>query len=376
MFSTSRVAGLSEDFEVQANESYKGAAGAYRAMTEGYQNSYAVFESCIGLDFMEAAVVNESTSADEFAVIQEGFAGDFFTKIKEFLKKLIEKIKGIVNSFIAKVTGTFCRDGKKFVDKYRSEINKKDLSKMKFKWMKPKASKLELSTTDLRSVYGDAIDGCTKEALSAKDALDGTKVQDAYKSNRERLDDYSVMELCIEKTVGTKCTLSEFAKEYHAALWEDEETYEGPSEAGIDINADILNVLSDGSKATDKIKKDQKNSEDEVKKLITDVEAAQKKLNSLKADNEKQGANFREINNRLAIAMTAAQQISSLTTKYFACQLDEKKKELARIKRVATQAASYRAKKSANEDTDLLAEALGESAEYEVIDLFDNFVID
>ena len=42
MFSQNRTM-LGDDFEVIANESYQGAAGAYRAMTEGFQISYAVF---------------------------------------------------------------------------------------------------------------------------------------------------------------------------------------------------------------------------------------------------------------------------------------------------------------------------------------------
>lgn len=368
MFSTSRVAGLSEDFEVQANESYKGAAGAYRAMIEGYQNSYAVFESCIGLDFMEAAVVNESASAEEFEIVQEGFAGDFFTKIKEFLKKLIEKIKGIVNSFIAKVTGTFCRDGKKLVDKYRAEVLKKDLSKMKFKWQKETGKTAILKHDELDKVYGHCI-GATGATLDSKITAD------AYKDDKEKLDDNTYLEADLKSIVGTDCTLAEFSKEFHSYLFEDEETYEGLSDAGINIT-EVMNILSDGKKAVSEIEKWKTAEEKKVKELIKRADNAQKAAQKLSKDvkTDAQSTNYREINARLAIAMTAANQISTVTTKYFACLLDEKKKELARYKRVFTQAAAYRQK--TNEDADLLAEAAGEVAEYEVCELFDNFVID
>ena len=136
MFSQNRTY-LGSNIDVVANESYVGTAGAYRAMCEGYQNSYSIFESCIGLDFMEAAVVNEGVDEYEFAVVQESFVGDFFNKIKEFLLKLLEKIKGIIKSFITKVVGTFTKDGKELVKKYKDDILKKDLSKMKYKYAKP-----------------------------------------------------------------------------------------------------------------------------------------------------------------------------------------------------------------------------------------------
>lgn len=379
MFSQNRTM-LSEDFEVQANESYVGAAGAYRAMTEGYQNSYAVFESCIGLDFMEAAVVNEAGDISEFEIVQEGFAGDFFNKIKEFLTKLIEKIKGIVKSFIAKVTGTFCRDGKKLVDKYKADVLKKDLSKMKYKWQKVNNDVPDIKTTELSKIYKDALGAISTEDVSGYlDTVEkaGTMNPDKFIAEKEKLDDNSAM----EKDLGSMCTsgggsceLSEFSKEFHDYLYQDEEECEGFGSDGANLS-EIMLDLSTGKKAISDIEKSQKTHEKDVKEYIKKVDTAQKQLMKLVPDkngSDKRKTNITAINNRLNIAMTAANQISTVTTKYFACLLDEKKKYLARCKKVFTQAAAYRTK-SANESA-LFVEAAGEVAEYETLELFDNVV--
>lgn len=378
MFSQNRTM-LSEDFEVQANESYVGAAGAYRAMTEGYQNSYAVFESCIGLDFMEAAVVNESADATEYEVVQEGFAGDFFNKIKEFLTKLIEKIKGIVKSFIAKVTGTFCKDGKKLVDKYKGDVLKKDLSKMKYKWQKVNNDAPDINTTELSKIYKDVLDGINSGDVSGYlDSNDkNTMNPDKFNGEKEKLNDNSAMEKDLGSMCGgSPCELSEFSKEFHNHLYHDEEECEGFGSDGANLS-EIMLDLSTGKKAISDIEKSQKKQEKDVKELIKKVDTAQKQLMKLVPDkngSDKRKNNITAVNNRLNIAMTAANQISTVTTKYFACLLDEKKKYLARCKKVFTQAAAYRAK-SANESA-LFVEAAGEVAEYETLELFDNVVGD
>ena len=380
MFSQNRTM-LSEDFEVQANESYVGAAGAYRAMTEGYQNSYAVFESCIGLDFMEAAVVNEAADASEYEVVQEGFAGDFFNKIKEFLTKLIEKIKGIVKSFIAKVTGTFCRDGKKLVDKYKADVLKKDLSKMKYKWQKVNNDVPDIKTTELSKIYKDVLGNIDTGDVSGyldKTEKVGAMNPDKFTAEKEKLNDNSAM----EKDLGSMCTsggsgsceLSEFSKEFHDYLYQDEEECEGFGSDGANLS-EIMLDLSTGKKAISDIEKSQKTHEKNVKEHIKKVDTAQKQLMKLVPDknaSDKRKTNITAVNNNLNIAMTAANQISTVTTKYFACLLDEKKKYLARCKKVFTQAAAYRAK-SANESA-LFVEAAGEVAEYETLELFDNVV--
>ena len=379
MFSQNRTM-LGEDFEIMANESYQGAAGAYRAMTEGFQNSYAVFESCIGLDFMEAAVVNESASEDDYVVVQEAFAGDFFNKIKEFLVKLIEKIKGIVKSFIAKVTGTFCKDGKALVNKYKGDVLKKDLSKMKYKWMKRKESnKDELNNSELTSAYNQALSNMDTNDVSGSVAKfskgnqdKGYPIDDDLKKLKEDLNDNVQLEQDLGKMSGNStCELSEFAKEFHEYLYEDEEECEGFGSDGASLT-EIMTELSNGKKSISELEKNQRKHEKDTKELIKTVENAYKQMKSLiPTDNatEKKKSAIALVNEKLNTAMTAANQISTVQTKYFACSIDEKKKFLARCKKVFVQAAAYRPK-STNEDT-ILAVALGEAAEYEVCEMFD-----
>ena len=133
--------------------------------------------------------------------------------------------------------------------------------------------------------------------------------------------------------------------------------------------------LSTGKKSTDAIQKLQRNQEKLTKELIKMVETQQKRVNKLTPDkDETRNKQLSNMNEQLNLAMTAATQISTVETKYFACVMDEFKKYLARCKKVFVQAAAYRPK--AKNESAILAEALGESAEYEVCEYFDNFVID
>lgn len=368
IFSQNRTM-LGDDFEIMANESYQGAAGAYRAMTEGFQNSYAVFESCIGLDFMEAAVVNESVSAEDFEVVQESFVGDFFNKIKEFLTKLIEKIKGIVKSFITKVTGTFCRDGKTLVNKYKNDVLKKDLSKMKYKWAKNTGKTASLNTSNLTGTFDSIMIDIDKDNID-KEIESGRTIIAVSDSVKDKINDNEYLENDLGSMCGSSsCTLGEFAKEFHEYLFDDEEECEGFGSDGASIT-DIMSELTNGKNAINDMEKNRKKQEDETKKLIKSVENAQKKaLAKVTAKDNKQANTATAINAKLNVAMTVANQISTVQTKFFACLIDEKKKKLARCKKVFVQAAAYRPK-STNEDVEYLY-ALGEAAEYEVCEMFD-----
>ena len=377
IFSQNRTM-LGDDFEIMANESYQGAAGAYRAMTEGFQNSYAVFESCIGLDFMEAAVVNESTSAEDFEVVQESFVGDFFNKIKEFLVKLIEKIKGIVKSFITKITGTFCRDGKALVNKYKNDVLKKDLSKMKYKWMKDTGKIADLDTKEISGAFdqcllnvGEGEDGDVEERIKSTSSIVALSDEE-----KDKINDNGYLEADLGAMSGnSSCTLADFAKEFHEYLYEDEEECEGFGSDGASITT-IMQELTNGSEAIRTMEKNRKKQETETKQKIKKVEAAQKKVQNIITDknttkNKANKAGY--ANTQLNAAMTLAGQLSTAQTKYFACLIDEKKKYLARCKKVFVQAAAYRPK-STNEDVEYL-NALGEAAEYEVCEMFDAITV-
>lgn len=102
--------------EIAANESYDAAFGCARIMMDIQQNDMACFEAAIKDDVREVMAYNEGVS-----YVNENAFTDVLKKIVDMFKKLIAKIKGIIKSFIVKLTGAF-RDSKKMVQKYQKQI--------------------------------------------------------------------------------------------------------------------------------------------------------------------------------------------------------------------------------------------------------------
>ena len=375
MFSPNRTT-LGSVIDVVANESYVGAAGAYRAMCEGYQNSYAIFEKCIELDFMEAAVVNEGVSETEFAVIQENFATDFFAKIKDFLVKLMEKIKGIIKSFIDKVVGTFTSDGKKLVNKYKAQILKKDLSKMKYKYAKPRGT--EIKYEEFMNVYKSQnkfiFDKCEKklsslEGLYAKgknDEISKDKGEETLKGINEKIDDNTYLEKALGATLGKtdgSIELAEYTKEAKEYLFED---VEKEDEGAGSLVSTLMVKLTTSNDTIKKFKKYEKDTTREINEILKTISHTEKEV----IDNLPDKATERNtvLNKFLNTASRLNTQLSTGVSKVIATCIEMEKFDFAQSKRIWVQMASYNPK-TVKEDA-MLIEAIGEAAEYEAYSSF------
>ena len=382
MFSPNRTA-LGSEIDVVANESYIGAAGAYRAMCEGYQNSYAIFEKCIELDFMEAAVVNEGVSETEFAVIQENFATDFFAKIKDFLVKLMEKIKGIIKSFIDKVVGTFTSDGKKLVNKYKAQILKKDLSKMKYKYAKPRGTEIKYdqfmnvyksqnkyifeecrkSYKDLKSdyIYND-----DKHKADTHKELSGSEGEEKLKGINEKIDDNTYLEKALGATLGKtdgSIELAEYAKEAKEYLFDD---VEKEDEGAGSLVSSLMVKLTTSNDTIKKFKKYEKDTTREINEILKEISHTEKEvIGNLPKTAPKMNT---IINKFLNTASRLNSQLSTGVSKVIATCIEMEKFDFAQSKRIWVQMASYNPK-TVKEDA-MLIEAIGEAAEYEAYSSF------
>ena len=108
---------------IVANESYVGAIGAYQMMEESSMNQHAIFEHVLGCDFVEAQANFGYVSESTYEAINEASGEGIFSKVIAFFKKMIEKIKGIIQNMINKVKAVFTKDGKKLVSKFEKTIN-------------------------------------------------------------------------------------------------------------------------------------------------------------------------------------------------------------------------------------------------------------
>ena len=149
--------------DVEPDLSYFGQAGADRILAEAAQNDLKMFDAIIANDFQEAYLtraMNEGADcADQIVALQEASASGIFGRLKEFLKKIWAKIKGLIESFLTKIRGAVTSDNKKLVDKFKKQIvsNSSKLSKMKFKWSKPTNKAMEFGESVYKTKVEDKV---------------------------------------------------------------------------------------------------------------------------------------------------------------------------------------------------------------------------
>ena len=336
--------GMYNSDEIVANENYVGVVGACQMMLEGFQNDQAIFESVLAADFMEAVAVQEG--AVEYSTLNEASIGGFVDKLKELVKKIWEKIKGLFQTFIAKVNNVVIRDNKKFVDKYKKEVfGKTSLSKMKYKWAEPKEAGFKALAAQLEVVkVTEAMDRC--HGLSA----------DELKKLNERVDNNELL----EEILGTE--VKEYAKEMHEKCFDDEEEVEGLDSARLNECMDTLV----NSKNSLKNIQDAKNKADKAfSEMLKSIEKSRNEV--LKNIPSKDDKTRTESDKSMALLNTQHKVISVANTamsKSTAALMAETKALIKQSRRVFAQAVSFNPK--AVKENALLIEAVGEAAEYEV----------
>ena len=123
---------------VEMNEDYSNGMDMALALVEARENEFAVLDAGIKQDMLAAMCEDY----DERLAINEATAGGLLNKIKEIIKKLVEKLKAIFHAFVAKLS-SFFMDSNKFFKKYSAEIAAKSLTDFKIKARKFDVSKFE-----------------------------------------------------------------------------------------------------------------------------------------------------------------------------------------------------------------------------------------
>lgn len=396
--------------DVEPDLSYFGQAGADRILAEAAQNDLKMFDAIIANDFQEAYLtkaMNEGADyADQIVALQEASASGIFGRLKEFLKKIWAKIKGLIESFLTKIRGAVTSDNKKLVDKFKKQItsNSSKLSKMKFKWSKPTGKEMDYSEAIYKTKAEDKviyIMGVNSfDAMSANTHHTLQVAADrCYELEKEIGDeDYDDKQLS-ELSGISNTSVADFTKDAHEFFFEDEDEEDGTfgslmtSIMSMLINSkDFIKSLEKAQQNIDKyfreqIKRAQK-MEDVALKAVGREKDSDYKIGTIKADGTKGGGD--KINNagnggaavgkilnyngsEITAAMLMA-KIGSNLQQYFshlqtnitkcanadmaACQF-----HIKQCRRVWIQAASF-AVKPVKEDA-MLFDAIGESADFE-----------
>lgn len=342
--------GMYNSDEIVANENYFGVVGACQMMLEGFQNDQAIFESVLAADFMEAVAVQEG--AVEYSVVNEASLGGFIDKLKEMVKKIWEKIKGLFQTFMTKINNVVIRDNKKFVDKYKKEVFSKNLGKMKYKWAEPKEAGFKaLSAKAAAKELTDAMDDCIGRSANELNKI-------AEEANNGDL---------LEKLLG--CEPKEFNKEMHEKCFDDEEEVEGLSSARltecvdtlINSNTSLKNI-EDAKKASDKVFGDILKSIEKCKNGL--LKNVPEKDEEKRKGTELEMTRLNTMQKVVSVTNTGISKISSVL-------MTETKFLIKQSRRVFAQAAAFNPK--AVKENALLVEAAADAAEYEVESSFNDY---
>lgn len=402
---------------VVADESYVGAIGAYQMIEESEINSYNIFESVIGRDFAEAGNNIGAITESDMEAINEASASGVWQNVVSFVQKIWEKIKGILNSIKTKIQGTLTRDGKALYKKYEKTINSKlnngQLSDFKFKWKSPKH--------DISNAFGDTIKGflsdsnCTlyeeinaniKKAENFKKFHDkGPTVEKGrnyknvnYSNNSDDIakvndtEDYgddntkvnsklrpytsdectdmletALGEICktFGNDVGGTVTAKEFPKEFHDAIFEDEEEKDKFS----DVQDDIAEILQGGKKILDGIDSAQKQSDRSFKEIRTRASNVQKSMQKANESKTTQSTYAAAANRLAGRTTTCLNIISRVSGMAFSAATAVTKEHIKQCRAVWIKAAAYNQKKAPYEEATLL-EAMADVSDYEVEEMF------
>lgn len=339
--------------KVEADMGYSGAIGAQLMMAEGYQNDFSLFSSLILADVKEHAMIKEGAEEEAICAMQEGALSSFWEKIKAFIKKIIAKVKGIFQGFVAKLEAWMGRDGRAFFDKYKREIFGKDVSGLKVRYSAPRAD-VAAVTVSIESVdtQGNIKDGA---------------------EHGELVEEY------LGKMTPVKASAKEFRKQFHEHYFADEEKDYEVKEV-----ATMVQYISGKKNPIEAVKKMADGQEKKLNMFIKQVDKfeneAIKHAVDTKGDNSihdyennvgrRVGSEYDGSSKSLRSATTQKRaasyhrQISALQEALSIANgaaLTEIKFAVAQSRRVAAAIVAYRGKK--HEDTDLL-ELTQESAEY------------
>lgn len=352
---------ITGDYELDTPSGYEGSVGASQMFIESVQNDLTLFEALITNDFREVSLLNESASQDQVEALLEASAPAFIERIKEFLKKAWEKIKALVEAFITNLMNVVIRDNKKFVEKYKSEVLKKDLSKMKFKWSECKASKDEVFSKDPVATATETFNTLNKTSIRDTDVAFLKKVDDPSFKENEYIKAFNTSE------TGTK--LYNHIKEEEFA---DKDEHTGLSDR---LRDDIMDVLVNSSKILTALKKIKSDIDKIYTKRLKEVDDYKNKSAGMKSDSD--------IDIDGVKAKSGDMTMRRLNALYKYCSVEQEvakdsisiaislvKWRIKECRAVFARAASFNAKLVKETDDDLL-DAEDEAEEHELEEAFE-----
>lgn len=313
------------DVDVVANENYIGGGlGNYQMMIDNARNELTLFESVIKSDIEEVMAVQEG--ADVEPLMEASLTG-MGERVKAFVMKVWEKVKGLFQTFMTKIQSVVMTDNKKFVKKFEKQILMN--SDAKVEWAGEISPYFE--------AYSDIVGISTSVKTAEKN--DAEIKKDIWKG-----------------LTNNKCeSSSEARKEIEDAIDLKKE------EGGIPVR-ELLNELSGSKKALTDLKKSLASADKVFKDLIKDIE---KDIKAVKASDDNAEETLKNKSRELNVTKIEATVCSESSSLCIECS----KRDIKYQRSLANKVLNFNRKKL--EESALLSEAMTEVSDYEIDSAFD-----
>ena len=373
------MAGLSSNYTVEAAEGYSGGIGCQIAALEAAQTDFSFLTAFVQSDAREIGMVREGAGVEEMHAMLEGAISDAWNKLKEWVKKIWEKIKGIFKAFIARLEDFMGKNGYAYFEKYRKVLyDGTPIKDLKAKYSKVDDKEMEklLIGRELENVLPDAFDD---KAVVVNDDKDQSELVDEY----------------LEKMLGESTDKKSFKKDFHDKCFDTESTED--LESG--KIQEYVKYISDKKSIIEKFEKQRDNIDKGLKKISSSIDKMASKALDDKVknksntsdegvysttdyvgfgkDNKPDKAYKNVSQSRIARAQRRASAVQSALTSYNSAAMEAGKFAIAQSRRLAAVIVAYKMRNkneafSGVEMSDELYTIIGEAAEYEALSAMDD----
>ena len=374
------MAGLSSNYTVEAAEGYSGGIGCQIAALEAAQTDFSFLTAFVESDAREIGMVREGAGVEEMHAMLEGAISDAWNKLKEWVKKIWEKIKGIFKAFIARLEDFMGKNGYAYFEKYKNILyDGTPIKDLKAKYSKVDDKELEklLIGRELENVLPDAFDD---KAVVVNDDKDQSEIVDEY----------------LEKMLGESTDKKSFKKDFHDKCFESESTED--LESG--KISEYVKYISDKKSIIEKFEKQR----DTIDKSFNKISRSIDKMTSIALNdkiknksNTKDEGNYDDdkeyvgfgtgnqpikgykwaLQSRISRAQRRVSAVQSALTTYNSAAMEAGKFAIAQSRRLAGVIVAYKLRHKNEafagvEMSDELYTIIGEAAEYEALSAMDD----
>ena len=284
--------GMVGSISVDASK-YSHSTGASRIAMESVAELHDIFmESFYNPEQAELAAATEGVALEgsQYEAVAEAAVSNAFAKIKEFVKKLWEKVKAFFHN-VKRYMDAIFMSGADFVKKYAQDIrNVGPLKDFEFKMFKYDDTKIDSTGSIpeaeemMNTLIGDA-EGGIKNLIDAADleekdaAKANAEIADTMEEIRKNLDSDNVRKTVVKEMSGGKCTDPDNFDEYLFGIFRNGATdTEDKAEIEIKSIAPYADILKETGKLAANLDKGAKRVDAGYAKAIKMIDSAENKL--------------------------------------------------------------------------------------------------